>query len=358
MKHINELALILNNHLNWHKSRATCLAQIVRGMIAVKTVNLAQIAVSFTSKAKITSSYRRIQRFFQTSFSTEGIAQLALGLFAVDKSFSLIMDRTNWKWGKTHLNLLVLSIVYQGISIPVYWLNLAKAGTSNADERMYAVIKCIYRFGKHRISGVLADREFIGQRWFTWLQSCNIPFTIRIKGKMLVGRTGNDSYPIPARSLFSHLGRKRCNYLREQFYLGDVPVYLAASNAPNGNLLIVASLYYDKHALKKYKRRWEIETMFGCWKSQGFNLEDTHMVDHRKLERLVAVMVIAFCWSYAIGIRRQRSEKIPIKAHGRKAQSIFRFGYDLLRQAVLLGPDDFRVYFCFLLPASFGGTRV
>ena len=219
---------------------------------------------------------------------------------------------------------------------------------------MYAVIKCIYRFGKHRISGVLADREFIGQRWFTWLQSCNIPFTIRIKGNMLVGRTGNDSYPIPARSLFSHLGRKRCNYLREQFYLGDVPVYLAASNAPNGNLLIVASLYYDKHALKKYKRRWEIETMFGCWKSQGFNLEDTHMVDHRKLERLVAVMVIAFCWSYAIGIRRQRSEKIPIKAHGRKAQSIFRFGYDLLRQAVLLGPDDFKVYFCFLLPASFG----
>ena len=58
MKHINELAFILNNHLNWHKSRATCLAQIVRGMIAVKTVNLAQIAVSFTSKAKITSSYR------------------------------------------------------------------------------------------------------------------------------------------------------------------------------------------------------------------------------------------------------------------------------------------------------------
>ena len=65
MKHINELASILNKHLNWNKARVTCLAQMVKGLLAVKTVNLAEIATSFSSETHSASSYRRIQRFFE-----------------------------------------------------------------------------------------------------------------------------------------------------------------------------------------------------------------------------------------------------------------------------------------------------
>ena len=44
MKHINKLSEISNNYLKWNKARITCLSQILRSIIAVKTVNLSQIA--------------------------------------------------------------------------------------------------------------------------------------------------------------------------------------------------------------------------------------------------------------------------------------------------------------------------
>ena len=279
-------------------------------------------------------------------------------LFPLPSQLLLIIDRTNWKLGKTHLNLLVLSIVYQGIAIPIYWVSLDKAGTSHTDERIYSVVKSIYRIGKHRIAGILADREFIGSQWFAWLKSNNINFTIRIKQNMLVGRFIDDQRPTPVHSLFRQLKNERRKYLKQQFYLGGVPVYLAASKAPNGQLLIVATSRYNRLALKNYKRRWEIETLFGCWKSKGFRLEDTRMTDKHKIENLVSVLVIAFCWVYLVGIKQASNKPLPTKSHGRKSQSLFRYGYDILRQAVLRGLVFFRRYFSFLLADPGGYAHV
>ena len=59
MKHINELSSILNKTLNRHKARATCLAQIICGVIATKSTNLTQVSLAMRSKAKPESSYRR-----------------------------------------------------------------------------------------------------------------------------------------------------------------------------------------------------------------------------------------------------------------------------------------------------------
>ncbi len=36
-------------------------------------------------------------------------------------------------------------------------------------------------FGKDRIVNVFADREFIGEKWFTWLIENDINFCIRVK---------------------------------------------------------------------------------------------------------------------------------------------------------------------------------
>ena len=79
MEHINELSVILNQYFNWNKARITCLAQMVKAMLAVKTVNLTQIALSFTSKAGHLSSYRRIQRFFKCfDFDPSSISHFVL----------------------------------------------------------------------------------------------------------------------------------------------------------------------------------------------------------------------------------------------------------------------------------------
>ena len=93
----------------------------------------------------------------------------------------LSMDRTNWQWGKSDINILMLSVVCKGIAFPVLWSLLDKAGNSNTAQRIVLIQTFVNRFGKDRIAGVLGDREFIGNDWFGWLRKESIPFCIRIK---------------------------------------------------------------------------------------------------------------------------------------------------------------------------------
>src|SRR2546421_5404054 len=69
------------------------------------------------------------------------------------------------------------------------------------------------------------------------------------------------------------------------------------------------------------------------------NFEATHLKDEERLKTLFSVLTIAFCWSYHVGAWRHMVTPIRIKKHQRPAQSIFRYGFDWIRQAVL-NPND------------------
>jgi hypothetical protein len=45
------------------------------------------------------------------------------------------LDQKNWKVDAVDLNVLMLSIVYRGVGIPVVWIVLSKAGASDTSER-------------------------------------------------------------------------------------------------------------------------------------------------------------------------------------------------------------------------------
>ena len=66
-------------------------------------------------------------------------------------------------------------------------------------------------------------------------------------------------------------------------------------------------------------------------------MEDTHITDPDKIEKIVFVLAIAFCWAYRIGDIQDRKKPIEIKAHGRKARSLFREGLNLIRRAIFMG---------------------
>ena len=171
-----------------------------------------------------------MQRFFEKfDFSPSIIAPLILALFPLRRKFMVIIDRTNWKLGSIHFNLLVLSIAFKGIAIPIYWQNLGKGGTSNTAERMYSVVKIIQLVGKNRISCILGDREFIGHEWFSWLAKSQIDFAIRIKGNTLVKRSEEDRLPTNVSGLFLYLQPYAKKFLKKPFFMGDLPIYLSDS---------------------------------------------------------------------------------------------------------------------------------
>jgi hypothetical protein len=57
-----------------------------------------------------------------------------------------------------------------------------------------------------------------------------------------------------------------------------------------------------QHALKIYRQRWKIETLFAALKTRGFNLEATHMTDPVKLSTLIAILAMAAGVAYKTGL--------------------------------------------------------
>lgn len=144
MQYINELERLLFQNLNWNKARIACLAQILQALICARTVNLTQVASFFQSNVKLESSYRRIRRFFsEFSFDITIIIPLILALFGLQGQLILILDRTNWKWGKRDINILLLSVAYRGIGLPLFWTVTSSKGNSSTAERIHILKKIL-----------------------------------------------------------------------------------------------------------------------------------------------------------------------------------------------------------------------
>src|SRR5919109_4105404 len=130
------------------------------------------------------------------------IAQLVVS-FLPYTAYTLSLDRTNWLLGCFSINFLVLSVVHQGIACPIFWLFLPKQGHSNTQERMHLLKPFLEVFGAHRIDCLLADREFIGEQWFAYLQHHRIRFRIRMKrARKIAQANGRCS---PAQNFFRSL---------------------------------------------------------------------------------------------------------------------------------------------------------
>ena len=90
----------------------------------------------------------------------------------------------------------------------------------------------------------------------------------------------------------------------------------------------------------RYKERWEVETLFKALKTNGFQVEDTHVSDLQRLDKLVACLTVAFTWAYKAGIyAHQHLKPIVIKKHQRKAYSFFKYGLKFITNALVVHLD-------------------
>lgn len=161
-------------------------------------------------------------------------------------------------------------------------------------------------------------------------------FRIRIRETELLG---DGKHWLSTRIVFSHLQIGQRSLLRKKRVLWGHPVYIGALRLQDNSLLTVIAPSYCHTIIDDYAQRWGIETLFGIFKSRGFNLEDTHLVDSERLSRLFALLTIALCWAYRTGQWLSLTKPILIKKHGRKAYSIFRYGLDRLR-SIFLNLDE------------------
>jgi hypothetical protein len=340
----SELVDIFQARLGWNKARVKFFVSFIIALCKVQTVCFSSIAQGFEGKAKVESNIRRIQRFFANFIvDTNLIAKLIFSLLPEKPPYRICLDRTNWKYGAANINILMLSIAYKGVAIPILWTMLPKGGNSNTAERKELVHRFIGLFGQECIEAFLADREFIGDTWFAELIHLHIPFYIRIRGNMWVSVPGKGKKK--AFWLFNNLPMNSALHYDKIICIDEQCVYLTGMKSLNREgkieFVIVASFKPEPLALIKYKDRWQIETMFKAFKSGGFNFEDTHLTDEIRIAKLIALVCVAFIWVYLVGISRNNGPNpINIKKHGRRAYSLFKFGLMFLAHALLNPASD------------------
>ena len=279
----------------------------------MKTVNLAELATGFRTQAKTESNYKRLQRFFsQFDLDYAVIARVIVGLMNIPQPWVLSLDRTEWSYGNTRVNIFMLGLVYQGIAYPLVWKMLEKKGNSNSDERMDLLDRFQEIFPEARIAYVCADREFVGKRWLTYLLiDPVIPFRLRIREseKISDGRR-----KLRASVIFAHLLPGQTEVLSSRRWVWGRLVYVAGLRLDNGNLLIVVASDSPPTIITDYARRWGIEsggmpvaacepelvparsaTLFGIFKTRGFCLESTHFTEPERLSKLLALLSLALC---------------------------------------------------------------
>ena len=169
------------------------------------------------------------------------------------------------------------------------------------------------------------DREFVGAEWIQWLDDQGISFLFRIRNNSLLEGV------FPVKAFFRRLPARKKVKNGETILWGK-SVYLSTRwSYKKDELVTIISNRKFKNPFKLYRKRWEIETFFGCLKKRGFCFEDTYLTHLSRIEKLVFVLSIAFCWSYLVGEAKEEEAPVKMKSHGRKAKSTFRYGFDELR---------------------------
>src|ERR1700712_1482628 len=336
----------LGQHLLLRKSRLESFCVLVVGVLLSRTVNLSHLAGTFPTRAEITSNYRRLQRFFeQVVLDSDQLARIVVRIAGIGSGpWLLALDRTCWKFGQRDINILVLAIIHNGIAIPVLWDVLDRAGNSTTAHREALLSRFCVVFGAGAIAGLIADREFVGTAWMTFLAENDIPFIVRIKDVFQIRLANGRCCAVT--SLFRKLTVGGRCYVRDDCRLGSrdsalgPPVKLSATRLASKDLLVVATNTDPETALAHYRRRWDIETLFAATKTRGLNLEDTHLTHPDRIAKLIAVLAVAFSFAHAMGEWRAKRRPIIIKKQGGRGPANFPLRFDLLRQILIQGQQD------------------
>jgi hypothetical protein len=330
----NELLVILQKYLpKWNLAHQKLVTLFVYAVLKIGLKSLLQIAGAFDSIAQASSSVRRIERFLNNfDFCISSFGNFMIGMMGFDKvTVTLLLDRTEWKYGQVWINIWMLSVSANGISIPFYWRVVNKKGVSNQQERIDFMRSFFLFFPTLKVDYLLADREFIGEKWFKYLiEEAKIGFAMRLKENFQVTKNGvTKAIKVCCRDAKAY---QYCH--KGHFMVCGVKLHISVTYL-GGELLILGTLERDLHIFEVYKKRWQIETLFKGLKTQGFCLENTAITDAKKIEKLLFLLAIAFVWAYKTGIWLNEQKPIRICQNGNREFSFFRYGLIYLQNSLL-----------------------
>ena len=324
------LPAFYQNHLKSQLSKSEYLFILILLSLlqTIKEVNLEKLANALSIPIKFESRRKRIQRFLSLPNLTIDkiwfpIVKIWLSTyFTTEQLIYVVIDRTNW----SRINFLMISIVWDKRSFPIYFELLPKLGSSNMNEQKTALSSVMPLLKNYNIC-ILGDREFCSVKLAKYLQSLGVYFCLRLKKNEFIevkkeiwiqlnnlGLAPGFSFFLQGVKVTKTRGFLSCNVAcKWQRKVKGI--------TPKEGWFILTNFDGIELAISAYKKRFDIEEMFRDFKKGGYNLEDTK-VEGKRLISLVLLIAIAYTSSTIQGqqIKRQGIQNYVarVKESGRR----------------------------------------
>ena len=291
-----------------------------------------EIADKIDKPIETSSIERRIQDFFKkVTIDYQQLMYFFLSFVHHDK-LTLSIDRTEWDFGKTQINILCVVVSIGKLAVPIYFEMLDNnSGNSNWSDRIDVLQHILQVIDISRIEMLVMDREFIGEKWLHWLKKKGVPFCVRVSKHHQI--TLRDGSKVKAMEV---LKDKKTAHFSDVF-VDNTRVNVSLSFDEDGELLYLIGTVKSASLRAKYKRRWSIEVFFQALKSRGFlpiaiGIEKSCLRALDKYKKLFAIVSMAYTLCWATGIQQGRVKPVKVKKHGYPQFSVFRRGLNLLRE--------------------------
>jgi hypothetical protein len=328
----NEIRRILNeNQIVKNASRKEFVGLYIPALVQSNSVQFYKTAKFLNYGVKVQSNMTRIQDFYrEVEIDYDFVAILLLTLMPKNKKLRICIDRTEWDFGKTQINILMVLVGCGDFQIPFYWEMLENnSGNSNSGDRIDLLGKVFKIIDKKRIGLIVADREFIGHKWLKWMKDQGLTFCVRVPKSHHIHRLNGEILKA------EDLGKS----FPSGTYLVDCMVDKVWGNVyikplPDGDILFLFGTCEAKFLAQLYRKRWNIEVLFQNIKTRGFNLEDTHIQEIQRIRKLIAMVSIAYSFCVSLGIYINRKiKKIKVNVDNYRVNSFFRTGMNMISES-------------------------
>ena len=185
------------------------------------------------------------------------------------------------------------------------------------------------------------DSKALSELFISYTQRGSLNFVQRCKSSTMVS---DGSQKISLALLYKDLNKRKsktdiAKNIRRVF---GCRLYISARLNDKNEYVFIVSNQYHKNPFTLYMRRWNIETMFGKFKTLGFNLESTHLINSARLDKLLQLIGVAYVCCCKLGYLIANIKPIKIKKFKsanntideRFQFSIFKLGFYLLKNFI------------------------
>jgi hypothetical protein len=318
-------------------TRLRNLAWLMVGILKSRSVHLSRIANEIPGPAKEASLVRRLSRFLANPAVRvrewyEPIARMLLATMAQTVGeIRLIVDGT--KVGCSH-QLLMVSVAFRRRAIPIAWTWVRHSRGHSSGRKQKALLAYVHSLLPPDTPVLLVgDSEFGLVKVIRQLERWKWRYVLRQRGYNLVKLVGQSWQHFdglvqrPGQSLWLGPGRLTEKHAYPAHFLAH---WQKGEEKP---WLLVTNLPTKTAALRAYRRRMWIEELYGDLKSNGFDLERSHLRHFARLSRLTLAAALLYVWLISTGARAiKNGQRHLVDRKDRRDLSVFQIGLRLIKR--------------------------